>query len=84
MITATIFNRNGTERLLKVMPPTLNQSHNDVELVVFDNGSSDGSTEYLKGLKRVKIFKVVRILAMVLQKNNHSTFYRSTQYVKNI
>lgn len=52
VITPT-FNR--VDRLKKSIDSALNQTYSNFELIVIDDGSSDGTAEYVKGLKDSRI-----------------------------
>ncbi len=47
-ITVVVVNWNGLEHLRACVPAVLAQDHPDFELVVVDNGSADGSVEWLR------------------------------------
>lgn len=50
LISVVILNYNGLDYLLKTVPPILRFAYPDMELVVVDNYSTDGSVEYLQSL----------------------------------
>lgn len=48
LISIAILNRNGLFRLKQVIPSILKQSYKNLEIICFDNGSSDESVSFLK------------------------------------
>lgn len=56
-ITIWILNHNGLERLKQTLPSILEQTYKNKEVFVVDNGSNDGSLEYLKSIKDIIIVK---------------------------
>ncbi len=57
LITIGILNMNGLKRLKKVLPSYLNQEYPNTEIVVVDNGSTDGSIEFLEKFTQITIIK---------------------------
>lgn len=56
-ITIGILNSNGLNRLKIILPSLLNQTYKNLEILFVDNGSNDGSLEYLKKFRKVKVIK---------------------------
>ncbi len=48
MISVVVLNWNGREYLEECLSSLLAQSYDDYEIIVVDNGSADGSVEYIK------------------------------------
>lgn len=57
LVTIGILNRNGLPKLKEVIEAVLAQDYEPKEIVVSDNGSTDGSIEYLKGCPSVKVIE---------------------------
>jgi GT2 family glycosyltransferase len=57
LITIGILNRNGMPILKDVVEALLAQDYEPKEVVVSDNGSTDGSIEFLKGFPAVKVIE---------------------------
>jgi len=55
VITIAVLNYNGRDKLEKTIPSILPQDYEPKEILVLDNGSRDGSVEYLKQFKEIKI-----------------------------
>ena len=53
LITVGILNCNGLEMLKKTISSIMNQLYEPKEILVFDNGSTDGSLGYLNSLNSV-------------------------------
>ncbi len=68
-ISVVILNYNGRDFVGKCVDSVLDSDYKDYEVVVVDNGSSDGSCEYLK--ERYKKKKKVRVFRM--EKNDYFT-----------
>jgi GT2 family glycosyltransferase len=66
MVSVIILNRNGGDYFQKCVQSVLDSSYQDFEIIVRDNGSTDGSVSWLESLndKRIKIY----------QKNNDGNF----------
>jgi len=56
-ITIWILNYNGLERLKQILPSILWQTYKNKEVLVVDNGSNDGSLEYLRNIEDVVIIE---------------------------
>lgn len=56
LVSVIIVNWNGKEHLQKCLPSLYEQSYKDIEVIVVDNASDDGSIEYIKeNFRKVKI-----------------------------
>mgnify|MGYP003395948958 CR=1 FL=1 len=59
LVTVIIPNWNGKELLKVCLKSLANQSFKDFEVVVIDNGSSDGSSDYIKKFHpKVKVIEL--------------------------
>lgn len=56
-ISIAILNHNGLERLKKTIKSLLNQEYSNYEILIFDNGSTDKSLNYLTRFKKIKLIK---------------------------
>lgn len=56
-ITVWILNYNGLQRLKVILPSILNQTYNNLQILIVDNGSTDGSIEYIKNLWKVDLIE---------------------------
>ncbi len=54
-VSIGILNRNGIDRLKKTVNSVLNQDYEDLEVVFFDNGSTDQSIDFLRKFEQIKI-----------------------------
>jgi len=58
LVSILVLNRNGKELLEICVPSILNQNYKNIEIIVIDNGSNDGSIKYLKNrFPQVKIIE---------------------------
>ncbi len=48
LVSVIIVNWNGVEHLKKCLPSLYNQSHKKIEVIVVDNGSTDGSVKWAR------------------------------------
>ena len=48
LVSIILVNYNGREHLDELLNSIYRQSYNNIEVIVVDNGSTDGSTEYIK------------------------------------
>ncbi len=69
-ISVIMVNFNGLEYLKRTVPAVLNLDYSDFEFIVVDNGSEDGSIEFLKGFK-----DVILLQSSVKGSKNHACNY---------
>jgi uncharacterized protein (TIRG00374 family) len=70
LITIAVLNHNGLERLKKTAPSYLIQNYPNVEILYLDNGSTDGSTAFLRKLSsKIKIIENKENSAYGIAKN---------------
>ena len=50
-VTIAVLNRNGRHHLKRLIPALERTSYEPLELIVVDNGSTDGSVEHLRGVR---------------------------------
>lgn len=55
LISVIILNHNGGDFLKKTLPIIFNQDYSNYEIIVVDNNSTDGSREFLKKQKGIKL-----------------------------
>ena len=60
-ISIVVINYNGKVYLEETLPPLLNLNYPNYEIIVVDNGSTDGSINFLKKLKKIKLIESKRI-----------------------
>lgn len=58
LVTVIILNYNGKDFLKTCIASVKKQTYRNIEILVADNNSSDGSVEYVKTLKGVEILKL--------------------------
>lgn len=61
LISVVMVNYNGLGYIKKTVPKILELNYPNFEFIVVDNGSKDGSIEYIKSLSRVKLVKSPRL-----------------------
>ena len=71
-ISILIPNFNGLKYLKICVPSILNQTHRDTELIIADNGSTDGSIEYTKTIPKAKLVRNERNLGFAKAVNQAS------------
>ncbi len=60
LISVIILNFNGKSYLERTIPPILELRYPRYEIVVVDNGSEDGSLEYIQALERIRLLRSPR------------------------
>lgn len=60
-ICIVMLNYNGLGYLKRTIEPILNLHYDNFEFIVVDNGSTDGSLEFIKGVEKVKLIQSPRI-----------------------
>src|SRR6056297_3018966 len=68
-ISIVMLNYNGLKYIKKTIPPLLDMSYPDYEILIVDNGSTDGSIEYIKKQKKIRLVKNKRNLGYSKGKN---------------
>ncbi|OQA19831.1 MAG: putative teichuronic acid biosynthesis glycosyltransferase TuaG [bacterium ADurb.Bin363] len=63
LISVIMLNYNGLAYIKRTIPPLLELDYPDYEIIIVDNGSVDGSLEYIQKFDRVKLLKSPRIRA---------------------
>ena len=61
LISVVVLNYNGLKYLRRTIPVILDLNYSNYEVIVVDNGSIDGSLEYLKGFKKIKLIRSPRL-----------------------
>ncbi len=56
-ISIAILNRNGLDRLKKIIPSIINQDYNPMEIIIFDNGSTDDSLNFINKFNKIRLVK---------------------------
>lgn len=57
LISLVMVNYNGLNYLKKTIKPILNLNYPNYEFIIVDNGSNDGSIQYINSFKRIKLIK---------------------------
>lgn len=68
-ISLVVLNYNGLEYLKRSIPSFLNLEYPHYEIMVVDNGSTDGSIEFLKQFKQIRLIENGRNLGYSAGKN---------------
>lgn len=68
-ITIGVLNFNGLKYLRKTIPPLLKINYPNYEILVVDNGSTDGSLKYLSQFKDIRLIKNKDNLGYCVGKN---------------
>lgn len=61
LISIIVLNYNGLRYLAQTLPPLLELDYPNSEVIVVDNGSTDGSLEFLKGQETVRLLRSPRL-----------------------
>lgn len=61
LISVVVLNYNGLKYLKRTIPPILGLKYPNYEVIVVDNGSTDGSLEYVRKIERIKLVKSPRL-----------------------
>lgn len=69
LVSVVVLNQNGLEYLEKTISPLLNLKYQNFELIVVDNGSTDGSVDFLKNLERVTLLELEKNIGYSAGKN---------------
>ena len=69
LISVVILNYNGLKFLKETIPPLLELSYPNYELIVVDNGSNDGSVKYLNRFNKIKVIENTKNLGYSKGKN---------------
>jgi len=57
LISIIMLNYNGLNYIKRTVPPLLELDYPDYEIIIVDNGSVDGSIEYIQSFKNIKLLK---------------------------
>src|SRR3989344_3280799 len=57
LISIVMLNYNGLKYLKRTIPPILKLDYPSYEFIIVDNGSSDGSIEFIKKFKKIKLIE---------------------------
>ncbi len=57
LISVVVLNYNGLKYLKRTVPPILKLDYPKIEIIYVDNGSTDGSIEFLKKFKKIKLIE---------------------------
>lgn len=68
-ISVVMLNWNGLMYLKRTIPAVLNQDYKNFDLVIVDNGSTDGSIEYVNSFKEIKLIRNSENLGYSVGKN---------------
>lgn len=60
-ISVVMLNYNGLKYLKKTIHPILKLDYPNYEFIIVDNGSTDGSVEFIKKFKRIRLIKSPRL-----------------------
>lgn len=55
LISVVMLNYNGLKYLKKTIPPILKLDYSNYEFIIVDNGSTDGSIDFIKKFKKIKL-----------------------------
>jgi GT2 family glycosyltransferase len=69
LISVVMLNYNGLNYLKETIPPILNLDYKNYEIIVVDNGSNDGSIEFIKMFEGIKLIENDRNLGYSQGKN---------------
>lgn len=58
LISVVLLNQNGLEYLRKTIGPLLALRYSNIEFIVIDNGSTDGSREFLREFKNITLIEL--------------------------
>ncbi len=61
LISIVILNYNGLKYLKRTIPAIMSLKYQNYEVIVVDNGSEDGSIEYIKKINRIRFIKSPRL-----------------------
>ena len=56
-ISVVMLNYNGLNYLKKTMPPILKLDYPNYEFIIVDNGSTDGSKEFIKKFRKIRLIE---------------------------
>ena len=76
LISIIFLNYNGLDYLKQIIPAAISLSYPNKELIVFDNGSDDGSVEFLKSHSEVHVIENPKNLGYSKGKNRAITYAR--------
>jgi len=69
LISVVMLNYNGLEYLKRTIPPILKLDYPNYEFIIVDNGSNDGSLQFIKKFKKIKVIENKKNLGLSRGKN---------------
>jgi glycosyltransferase involved in cell wall biosynthesis len=60
IISVVMLNYNGINYIKRTIPPLLKLNYPNYEIIIVDNGSTDGSIEYINSIKNIKLIRSPR------------------------
>ena len=57
LVSVVMLNYNGLKYLKRTIPPILKLDYPNYEFIIVDNGSTDGSIEFIKTFKKIKLIE---------------------------
>lgn len=61
LVSVVMLNYNGLKYLKRTIPPFLELDYTNYEFIVVDNGSTDGSVEFIKEFNEIKLIRSPRV-----------------------
>lgn len=67
LVTAIVITHNRRNLLEKAIDSVLNQTYKNIELIIVNDNSTDGTREYLDNFKNVKNIRVINIVGNTVE-----------------